>query len=76
MNRQKEVPRPAACDGLVNIERVAELLAVSPEHTRRLNELGSMPRPVRLGRSVRWRISDIREWIAAGCPDLRRATNE
>jgi conjugative relaxase-like TrwC/TraI family protein len=29
---------------------------------------GVVPEPVRLGRTVRWRLEDIHSWIAAGCP--------
>lgn len=28
---------------------------------------GRMPAPVRLGRSVRWRLADIEAWIEGGC---------
>lgn len=33
---------------------------------------GAIPRPVRIGRSLLWRADELRDWIAAGCPD--RAT--
>ena len=29
---------------------------------------GRLPRPIRLGGSVRWRRSDVESWIAADCP--------
>ncbi len=29
---------------------------------------GLIPKPVRIGRSVFWRVDEIREWIVAGCP--------
>lgn len=29
---------------------------------------GLIPRPVRIGRSTLWRASELREWVAAGCP--------
>jgi predicted DNA-binding transcriptional regulator AlpA len=34
---------------------------------------GNLPRPVRIGRLVRWRRSDIEAWIEAGCPDCSKA---
>jgi predicted DNA-binding transcriptional regulator AlpA len=30
---------------------------------------GKIPAPIKLGRLTKWRVADIREWIAAGCPD-------
>ena len=29
--------------------------------------LGRMPAPVKIGRSLRWRLADLESWIAAGC---------
>lgn len=29
---------------------------------------GDLPKPVKLGRAVRWRKSDILQWIEQGCP--------
>jgi predicted DNA-binding transcriptional regulator AlpA len=29
---------------------------------------GKAPKPVRLGRSVKWRRDELRAWIGAGCP--------
>ncbi len=37
-----------------------------------MKSAGQLPRPVRLGRCVRWRLSDINAWIAAGCPSQER----
>lgn len=34
---------------------------------------GKLPKPVRMGRFVRWRRSDIEAWIEAGCPDCSKA---
>ncbi len=33
---------------------------------------GQLPRPVKIGRCVRWRLSDINAWIATGCPSGER----
>jgi len=33
---------------------------------------GKAPAPVRLGGVVRWRKSELAEWIAAGCPRVRK----
>ena len=55
----------------VSVLDVAEMLNVSSETVRRLTDRGAMPKPVRFGRAVRYRLSDLESWIANGCPDLR-----
>jgi excisionase family DNA binding protein len=52
------------CDGL------ARLLKVSKRTLMRLRSTGKLPRPVQLGRLVRWRTAEVREWVEAGCPAL------
>jgi prophage regulatory protein len=32
---------------------------------------GLIPRPVRIGRSSLWRVDELRNWVAAGCPRRR-----
>jgi predicted DNA-binding transcriptional regulator AlpA len=46
----------------------AALLRISRAHLHRLRSAGMLPAPVRLGRAVRWRRSDIEAWILMGCP--------
>jgi predicted DNA-binding transcriptional regulator AlpA len=46
-------------------------MQVSPRTLWRLLSAGKLPEPIRVGRSVRWRMSDIREWIDSGCPPTR-----
>ena len=58
-------------DGLISASVVAAKLAISARHLRRLSDAGRVPRPVRIGRAVRWRSAEIRAWISAGCPDAR-----
>ncbi len=59
--------------GTYDVGGVAELLGCSPRHVRRLADSGAMPRPIHLGRLVRWRKADVDQWLAAGCPSCRRA---
>lgn len=47
---------------------VAKMLNVSVRQVWRLHSLGQLPRPVRLGACVRWRVNEIRAFVAAGCP--------
>jgi excisionase family DNA binding protein len=65
-------PDLAALSVLLDVQAVAQLLACSPRHVYRLADAGKMPPPVRLGALVRWPRAAVEEWIAAGCPVVRR----
>ncbi len=55
---------------LVPVDTVARMLDISVRSVWRLLSAGKLVAPRRLGRSVRWSRSEIREWIKAGCPPL------
>ena len=57
---------------LLTVTETAELCSISDEHVRRMTDRGAMPKPVRLGRAVRYRLSDLESWVNAGCPDLSK----
>jgi len=57
---------------LLNASEVAQLLNVSRSTIYALHSAGRIPLPVRLGRAVRWRTDELREWVAAGCPSRNR----
>jgi excisionase family DNA binding protein len=59
---------------LLDVKSVASLLNCSERHVYRLCDAGRLPAPVRLGALVRWRRSELLDWLAAGCPTCRRAT--
>lgn len=59
---------------LLGIRAVAELLDCSVRHVHRLRDAGKMPQPVRLGSLVKWRRTDIEQWVAGGCPSCRRSS--
>ncbi len=67
-----ELPTPRDADGvnaaLLSVQQVARFLNCSVRHLYRLADRGAMPRPVRLGGLVRWRRTEIEQWIALGCP--------
>jgi prophage regulatory protein len=52
---------------LLTVEDLAKLLHVSVRTVWRLRRNASLPRPVKIGGGVRWRISDVRAWIEQGC---------
>lgn len=53
---------------IVDAAELARLLQVSLRHVNALNSSGRLPRPIRLGRSVRWPREELVRWIAAGAP--------
>ena len=55
---------------LLTVRDVAAALKVSPRQVWKLQAQGRLPAAVRLGRSVRWRESDVATFIAVGC-DMR-----
>ena len=57
---------------LMDVNAVAALIGASPRTVRRLADWGRMPRPISLGRMVRWQRSVIEEWIRQGCPRVER----
>ena len=52
----------------LSAREVAKLLNVSQRHVWALNASGRMPRPVHLGRAVRWNRSELEAWLDSGCP--------
>ena len=52
----------------VNARLLGVILGLSERTIRRHNAAGKLPRPVRVGGSVRWRLDEIRAWLDAGCP--------
>jgi predicted DNA-binding transcriptional regulator AlpA len=61
-------PPPAGPPLLVDLRELARLLARSEASLLRDVAAGRLPDPVRIGRSTRWRRTEIEAWIAAGCP--------
>jgi len=63
-----------ATNGLLDIRAVAQLLDVHTRTVRRMADAGRMPRPLKVGRLVRWRAGDVADWIDRGCPAVRSVT--
>jgi prophage regulatory protein len=55
----------------VSARQLSQMLGVSLRQCWRLNAVGKLPKPVRLGGSVRWGRQEIMDWFAAGCPERR-----
>ena len=56
----------------ISAGELAEQLGVSLRHVRRADSAGLVPKPIRIGRSVRWPVDEIRAWLKAGAPDSKR----
>lgn len=59
---------------LLTVRDLAQRLRMSERQLRRHMAAGKTPRPIRVGRLIRFRPDDVRAWIDLGCPD--RATLE
>ena len=54
----------------VDAKQLSELLSLSVRTIRTMDAAGKLPKPVRLnGRSVRWIMAEINDWLRAGTPD-------
>ena len=77
MTEQNVHPKPQCeCRSLrtalaVSARELKEMLDVSLRQIWRLNASGKLPRPVRIGGSVRWNRQEILDWFEAGCPNRR-----
>lgn len=57
---------------LLTAAESADMAGVAKRSWWRYVSSGRAPAPVRLGGAVRWRRSELAEWIAAGCPRVRK----
>ena len=67
-DRPRIGPEPAMLD----VRGIARLLGCSCRHVHRLRDCGQMPPPVKLGALVRWNRKLIEQWLADGCPAVRK----
>lgn len=59
---------------LIRDRELAALLGCSRALVWRLNSAGRIPQPVRVGGLTRWRVDEVRAWVAAGAPPRARWT--
>jgi prophage regulatory protein len=57
---------------LLTAAESADMAGVAKRSWWRYVSSGKAPAPVRLGGAVRWRRSELAEWITAGCPRVRK----
>ena len=56
---------------LITAKELSKILSISSRTVWRLRSAGKLPKPVKVGSSIRWRLSDIDLWIELGCPEQR-----
>ena len=59
---------------LLDTRALSRLLKVSSRTIFSMYTGGEMPKPVRIGRAVRWGRAEIEAWIEAGCPPASKWT--
>lgn len=55
---------------LVTAKELAEMLSVSTRHIWRLKAMAKLPKAIEIGHCVRWKLVDISDWLAMGCPKM------
>jgi len=63
-NSEKEEKGPM----LLSVKEVAKMLGIGERTVWAWAAEGRVPEPLQLGRLKRWRLEEIKQWIAAGCP--------
>jgi excisionase family DNA binding protein len=53
---------------LIDSKQVSQLLRVSRTTVYEMRTQGRLPKPIQLGRAVRWNYEEIKQWVNAGCP--------
>lgn len=56
---------------LLSAKQLGALLVLSRRQISRLDACGKIPKPLKIGGSLRWRQSDIELWQSMDCPDRR-----
>lgn len=53
----------------VGARELAAMLRIGLRTVRTLDAAGRLPKPVRIGHSVRWNLAEIKRWLDCGAPD-------
>ena len=67
-DRPADGNRPAVEPLLATARDLAAMLRLSLRTIRAMDRAGKLPKPLRIGRSIRWRYDELCDWIAAGAP--------
>ena len=58
-------------DELIDVKTVARMCRVSVWLVYKMAGGGRMPKPIKVGRLLRWKKRAIQRWINAGCPSCK-----
>ncbi len=79
MTPATSVPSPSAIPEImplmVEAAKAARLCGISRATWYANRKAGKVPKPVRLGGRVLWRVDELQAWVTAGCPPLARWEN-
>ena len=56
---------------VLTASQAAGLFSKTERTWRMWNEMGYIPQPVRIGRSLYWRYNELCAWVEEGCPERR-----
>jgi predicted DNA-binding transcriptional regulator AlpA len=68
-HRTEAVPAKSCEVLLLDAHHAAAVCGTSTRTWRTWDVAGKIPAPIRIGRRTFWRTDDVRNWVAAGCPD-------
>lgn len=54
---------------MVDLAGFCQMVQISKRHGARMDASGQIPQGIKLGRCKRWAVQEIRDWVAAGCPN-------
>jgi predicted DNA-binding transcriptional regulator AlpA len=67
-NNAAPLTNPVGMPLVVDARRLADMLSLALRTVRSMDAAGKLPKPIRIGGSVRWPIAEIEDWLAAGAP--------
>lgn len=53
---------------LITAADLAHMMQISIRTLWRLRSAGQLIKPIRIGGNTRWRLDEVQNWIAEGCP--------
>jgi len=56
---------------LLNAKELATMLSTSVRSIWRYRSSGRLPKAIQIAGAIRWRKTDIEQWISIGCPDQK-----
>ena len=69
-NHKKTVePKNSKDDLMMTAKEGAALLKISERAFHKRRQAGRLPKPIKIGRSTRWRREELLKWVKAGCPN-------